>query len=263
VFMAWHVGRYVNRVAEAGKKQYPLPMFANAWLKADAEMPPGQYPSGGPVSRMMDVWRAAAPSIDVLAPDIYVPDFTGVCASYTRSGNPLLIPERAPGEESAVEAFTAFGRFDAICFSPFGIDSVAASHPLAKSYDLLGQLMPVVAEHQGKGEIIAIAQSKDEPTQELELAGYKLEVKFDRRDRKAAGIVIATAPNEYIVAGWGFDLEFRAKPGRPQQVEYLVHEEGRYKNGAWVPGRRMNGDEEHINLTDEPSIRRVKLYEIR
>jgi hypothetical protein len=263
VFMAWHVGRYVGRVAEAGKEEYALPMYANAWLKGEPDLPPGRYPSGGPVSRMFDVWHAAAPSIDVLAPDIYLPDFANICASFTRGGNPLLIPERAPGEESAVEAFTAFGAFDAICFSPFGIDGVAANHPLAKSYDLLGQLMPVLAEHQGTGQVLAIVQSKNEDTQEMELGGYKLHVKFNRRDQKAAGLVIATALDQFIVAGWGYGMEFHARPGNPSHVEFLAHEEGRYVNGNWVPGRRMNGDEYNIKFTDEPSIRRVKLYSYR
>jgi len=32
IFMAWHFARYVNRVTEAGKTEYPLPMFVNAAL---------------------------------------------------------------------------------------------------------------------------------------------------------------------------------------------------------------------------------------
>jgi hypothetical protein len=43
---------------------------------------PGQWPSGGPVARVINVYRAAAPSIDLFAPDIYVPDFKGTCALY-------------------------------------------------------------------------------------------------------------------------------------------------------------------------------------
>ena len=32
IFMAWNFARYVGRVAEAGKAEYPLPMFVNAAL---------------------------------------------------------------------------------------------------------------------------------------------------------------------------------------------------------------------------------------
>lgn len=70
IFMAWHYARYVDQVAAAGKAEYPLPMFVNAWLSS-AEGKPDDWPSGGPLPHVMDIWRAAAPHIDLLAPDIY------------------------------------------------------------------------------------------------------------------------------------------------------------------------------------------------
>ena len=42
---------------------------------------------------MLDIWRAAAPKLDFIAPDIYIADFPGVCESFTRSGNPPFISE--------------------------------------------------------------------------------------------------------------------------------------------------------------------------
>lgn len=50
IFMAWHFARYVNRVAELGKAEYPLPMFVNAALIRPGYRP-GQYPSAGPQPR--------------------------------------------------------------------------------------------------------------------------------------------------------------------------------------------------------------------
>ena len=35
----------------------------------------------------MDMWRAAAPSIDMIVPDIYMPEFKWVCEQYDRLGN--------------------------------------------------------------------------------------------------------------------------------------------------------------------------------
>ena len=53
IFSAYYVASYVNSVAEAGKKQYDLPMAANCWLdKGEAA---GKFPSGGPVSRVVEV----------------------------------------------------------------------------------------------------------------------------------------------------------------------------------------------------------------
>jgi len=65
-FMAWHYARYMNRVTEAGKKEYPLPVYVNAWLRPTEDKQPGDYPSavrrpttttsGGPARRRSTSW---------------------------------------------------------------------------------------------------------------------------------------------------------------------------------------------------------------
>ena len=71
IFMAWNYSQYVGRVAAAGKAEYPIPMYVNAWLVQRAGEKPGSYPSGGPVAQVHDIWRLGAPQIDFLAPDLY------------------------------------------------------------------------------------------------------------------------------------------------------------------------------------------------
>jgi len=39
-FQAWHVARYVNAVAEAGKREFNIPFYCNVWLA----YPPGELP---------------------------------------------------------------------------------------------------------------------------------------------------------------------------------------------------------------------------
>ena len=92
-FMASQYASYVNDVAGCGKEVYPLPMFVNAWIIQTPDQLPGQYPNGGPVSRVLDIYKALANNIDVLCPDIYLPDFKNEVAKYIRYDNPLLIPE--------------------------------------------------------------------------------------------------------------------------------------------------------------------------
>ena len=122
IFMAWHFARYTNRVTELGKAEYKLPMFVNAALIRPGYQP-GQYPSAGPLPHLMDVWRAAAPQIDFLSPDIYFPNFIEWTRKYEQSGNPLFIPEVQLGPLNAVQALYVFGQHDAIGFSPFSIES--------------------------------------------------------------------------------------------------------------------------------------------
>src|SRR5690606_36081560 len=87
IFMAWHFAAYAEQVAKAGKEEYPLPMYANAALIRPGYQP-GQYVSAGPLPHLIDVWRAAAPSLDFIAPDIYFPNFVEWTERYTRGGNP-------------------------------------------------------------------------------------------------------------------------------------------------------------------------------
>ena len=58
--MAWNYAQYVGRVAAAGKAEYPIPMYVNAWLVQRTGEKPGSYPSGGPVAQVHDLWRAGA-----------------------------------------------------------------------------------------------------------------------------------------------------------------------------------------------------------
>ena len=119
--MGWNYARYVDKVAEAGKAAYPIPMFVNAWLNSPSDKGPGDYPSGGPQAHMHDIWRAGAPHLDMLTPDIYMPNFPELAARYSRSGNTLFIPECAGDIHGAANAFYAIGQFNAVGYSSMGI----------------------------------------------------------------------------------------------------------------------------------------------
>ena len=74
-FHAWHIARYVGQVAAAGKAEYPLPLYVNAALRDPLTPGPANtYESGGPTDNVLWIWKAAAPAIDLLAPDIYQND---------------------------------------------------------------------------------------------------------------------------------------------------------------------------------------------
>jgi hypothetical protein len=58
IFMAWHFARYIGRVVEAGKAEYPIPMFVNAALYGIGRGPQPPPSGGRPWDLVMDVWRA-------------------------------------------------------------------------------------------------------------------------------------------------------------------------------------------------------------
>lgn len=252
VFMAWHIARFVDRVAAAGKAEYDIPMYANAWLKLDLDQPPGKYPSGGPVFTMLDVWKAAAPHIDLLAPDIYAPDFRAVCAQYTRSDNPLFIPEARRDARAASACFYALGQHNAICYAPFGIDGVSLPHPLSESYAMLEEMMPLIAEAQGEGRMIGLLQQADNERWAVELGGYRLLVSttapIEENAVPGGGLVIALGDDEFVAVGRKLEIEL-ARDGERANVEFLWLENGTFKKGQWIPERRLNGDETNHGRT--------------
>jgi beta-galactosidase GanA len=258
IFMAWNYARYVGAVAAAGKAEYPIPMYANAWLPGDDAAAPGTYPCGGPLARVIDVWHAGAPAIDVLAPDLYAPNFAEWCARFKRAGNPLFIPETKAGEQGAWAVFYAVGQEDAMGFSPFGIDIAAmrsrpdlpkefSAAPLARSYAMILQLSPLILAHQGLGQMTAFHLTADHPAVTATLNGYAVQIGrdalFGNTVKEGYGLVIAVGPDEFLGAGTGFWVTFKPLTPGPKLAGLASVEEGTYRAGTWTPGRRLNGDE--------------------
>jgi hypothetical protein len=258
LFSAWNYGLYVEKIASAGKKEYPLPMYVNAWLKQPDTYWPGSYPSGGPLPQVIDIWRAAAPSIDFLAPDIYVNYFTTVCQDFTRSGNPLFIPETRGGDIAAARVFYTLGEYSADCFSPFGIDNAAmAEHdPLDECYAILKNMSPLILNNQGTGTMRGILVDSSTPEQQIELGGYKIKADLSlSNNRKSAGaIIIKTGPDEFVAAGKGLNLLFYPED-TTARIGVNAVDEGVFKNGEWIPLRRLNGDETLASTWDGTGLR--------
>lgn len=279
IFMAWYFARYTGAVAAAGKAEYPLPMYVNAAL-IRTNFKPGQYPSAGPLPHLMDLWRAGAPQIDFLAPDIYFPNFPEWCEKYHRPGNPLFVPEARP---DVINAFYAIGQYAALGFSPFGVeDEIPAPgndhvSPLAQGYAVLAQLAPQILESQGHSTIAGIWLDQTNSTRTVQLGNYTLKVAHDytwpyssgfhqtNNWPRFGGLIISTGPDEFFVAGQGLIVTFKPNgPGDPIAGIASI-DEGRFVHGRWVAGRRLNGDEDHQgrHLRLPPGqfgIQHVRLY---
>jgi len=277
LFQAWYYAKYANAVAEAGKKVYPLPMYVNAALNY-RNVSPGQYPSAGPLPHLMDIWQAAAPAIDMLSPDFYNPFFKQYNDLYTRRNNPLFIPEIRLEPSDAAKAFYAIGHYQAIGFSPFSIESAPEpkNEPVGKSYSILSQLSAEIGKYQGSGRMDGVLLDTQTRKQEIICGDYKLSVAHDytlgwspeasNPDWPMAGaIIIREGDNDFIIAGTGIVISFSINGTETEKAGILQAEEGKYINGIWKPGRRMNGDQDHqgrhIRIpAGEWNIQKVKLY---
>jgi Domain of unknown function (DUF5597)/Glycosyl hydrolases family 35 len=272
-FSAWGVASYVNAVAAAGKKEYPLPMYCNNWLVNPGNVRAGEWPSGGPTIHVLDIWKAAAPSIDLLAPDIYGPPFRETAEAFRRPDNPLFVPEIAFAPYYAPYVFADLADFDGLGFSPFGIDDGIADgkltpegEALATNYGVLEPLLPLIAKYQGTGRLFSVVQNDtvtpagwrgNSPSVSIPLRhGLAVVAHFTEPfddqipGYRAGGIIIELAPDDYVVAGSGFGLDFYdLRAPAPGRVEYLSIEEGTFKDGQWVTTRRLNGDEFHVTVS--------------
>ncbi len=268
IFMAWRYASYIGDVAAAGKATYDLPLYVNAWLAGDDE--PGKFPSGGPVHRVIDVWKATAPAIAICAPDIYANNFKEVTAAYHRPDNPLFIPETHADvwyKPSAVDQyqaarnlFWAVAHHDAICFAPFGLEGQAVDGPIAKSVKLVSELGPLILQFQGTGRMDAFLQTAEtksaaqqlegvkeasglQSSSDIALGGYVAHVIYSNAspDDRAYGLIINTAPDEFLIAGDGFAANFSSATQRVVGLAEVWEQV--FTNGTWVNGRRLNGDQ--------------------
>jgi hypothetical protein len=273
-FSAWLISNYVNKVATAGKHEYPLPMYVNDWLIEGVERA-GRWPSGGPTVNVLDVWKAAAPSIDILAPDIYYPKFYDVAAQYTRADNPLFVPETNFNPYFIGFAYTTFGAFNGIGFSPFGIDDVqkggapaAIGAGFEDTYRVLRPMLPLIARYQYTGKLHPILQgiANGEDWKQSIRVGDHLAANIDftatfdpAKGGRACGMIIELSPDDFIVMGTGFDVTFREMEGPLRDAQLIFIEEGVFQGEQWVPSRRLNGDERHVSLPDRSTILRVRV----
>jgi beta-galactosidase GanA len=282
VFTAWHYARFTEALVKAGKAKYDLPMFVNAALNRTGRKP-GEYPSGGPLPHLLDVWKAGAPSLDFLAPDIYFPNFAQLASRFNRADNLLFIPEanNATNPQGPANAFFSFGEIDTLGFSPFSIESLGdAPNALSRSYEILRQLTPLILENRGKQRMAgfrALIQEDgtvvDTPVTK-KLGGIELKVTFidpwTPRDKQAigdhGGLVIWAGGEDFWLAGQGITVTYKGADGGPPLVGLDRVEEGVFDaNGKWVAGRRLNGDQthqgRHIRLPPgNPQIQKVRFY---
>lgn len=282
MFSAYYTARYVETVASAGKREYPLPMSVNCWLNREGARP-GMYPSGGPISKVREIWNFCAPSIDLFGPDIYLPAFREICAEYTRRGEPLFIPECPTHAYAASRNLLCIGRYHAMCYSPFGIEDMgqplnpsqmalfgadAGDPALNTSQDvetysqinrLLGGMMDRLLARYGTEQIDA-ASGEFEPENSFYMDGVEIRVKYTRPE--GGCLILRESEQEFYILAHHTWMNFRSDSAELPGIDVLALEEGYFENGVWKRIRRFNGDEIVANTftAEEPVLLRAKLF---
>ena len=283
-FQAYQQARYVNQIAASGKREFDIPYYCNVWLEYPVVALPERqvpnagigWPSGGPTQTMLSLWKAIAPAIDIIGPDIYSDNrqfYGSILDAYARPDNALWIPETGGGDSYAPYLYLALGK-GAIGFSPFGVDYTgwrwaeapageAGGHerrnqtPRAHTANY-AQLAPMdreLARLSFEGKLQTAVDAPGQAEQELDFGQWKATVRFgfpqpDGRpapgtpDSSGRALVAQIGPDEFLVTGVDSAVFFHMAghlPGIRSQI--LQAEEGRYVNGQWQPLRLWNGDQ--------------------
>jgi len=266
-FHAWSVASFVGKVAAAGKAEYPLPMYANAALRDPLSNPPAtEYESGGPTDNVIPIWKAAAPALDIVTPDIYLSGserILKVLDLYSRPDNALFVPEIGLSSLNARYLYEVIAR-GGIGFSPFGIDGMASGLndketeerliPYAQEYARIGPMMRDWANWGFQGQIRAAVEHEDHTQQIIDLGNWQAIVSFGGPGRGSAAppnvqptgkiMIVQLEENKFLVTGTLSHITFRpAGKNADRPWQYLNVEEGSYKNGVFKRLRILNGDE--------------------
>jgi beta-galactosidase GanA len=288
-FHAWSIARYIGEVAAAGKAVYPLPMYVNAALR-DPFHPgkPGTYDTGGPTDNVIPIWKAAAPAIDLLAPDIYMPDYaryTKVLDLYRRADNPMFIPETGNSPAYARYLFAALGH-QAIGFSPFGMDTTGyvnvpigatridddALAPFALNYRIFGPMDRVIARLSFEGKLQAVSEDPAVHTQTLDFGKWKAVISYGlpqfgngkvpsgNTPPDGGAMVAELGPDEFLVTAVHARVDFELAD-KSKQRQFVKVEEGEYQGNDWRFTRIWNGDQTDygLNFTSALQVLRVSL----
>lgn len=285
-FAAYYQAQYLNRVASAGKREFPLPMFLNVWTDIqDGFYEPGvSHPSGGPTTRMLPLYKALAPAIDWISPDIYKQSYVQYvqeATPYSRPDNPLLIPETGRDLSFCRKMFYALGDLKGIGVSVFGVegngeDGVPESlRDLAATYRVVESAMPLLAQAKRYGELHSFVEEQGIATLVTPMGDFEAMAQFGPSHwgyggARAAGTQKTTGraligqlgPEEFVIAGFDTTVNFRPKFGAAApRADFVSAEEGSFENGVWKARRQLSGDQLFfgLRLPGSGTVVRVKL----
>jgi hypothetical protein len=134
-------------------------------------------------------------------------------------------------------------------------------------YRILRLLLPLIARLQYTGKLHpllqGIAQGEEWaygiPLGDKLAASVEFTAKYDPEKGRGRGLIVDLGPDDFVVAGAGFKVNFRELEGPQRDAQIVTLEEGTFEGERWVPARRLNGDELHVDLPERSRILRVRL----
>ena len=268
IFMAYNYARYVGRLCQTARQHTTMPLYVNAAMNSRGRLP-GQYPSAGPLAHLIDIWRAGAPQLLCLAPDIYDTGFKGWADQYALPNNPLFIPESRCCENSGARAMYAFGEHCAIGFSPFAIDQTQPSETesVTNAYNLLQQIHNLQANTEKSYGLLFDGDDKERVITDNDMVitcRHYFTLPWDPRATdgsvwpEGGAILLKLGANDYLLAGSGVVATFASAYEKTHEQQVVLGEDGFIAadgdNKTAQKSGNFNGPRKGIGSVDEVTI---------
>ncbi len=279
-FMALSYARYVEHLAKAARAIHDMPLYVNAAMNSRGRRP-GEYPSAGPLAHLIDFWKEGAPSIDLLAPDIYDTGFKSWAAQYAMPRRPqdggkvrnhLFIPESRCCENSGVRALYAFGEHQALGFSPFAIDQASSkdTESVTEAYNLLRQVFRLPSWGRGRTASYGLLFDQEDRERIIDDEGVVMTCRhfftlpWDPRATdgstwpEGGAMLIRLGKFDYLLAGNGVVVDFKTRSEKEQAEQRQLGEDGFAEAGGSTSRQpsdnRFKGKRLGLLSVDEVSI---------
>lgn len=244
-FSAWHHARYIDQIAQAGKQIYDLPMLTNVMIGETGYEESGLcYNGGAAVGRVLDIWKKAAPHLDLIGPDIYNQnrrEYIRICGRYDREDNPLFIPESPiGGEANAMNALLAVADYGAVGVCCFGAEHaldgggnlVEECHDMAVTMRTIAGMIPLLIRYRKTGKVHAVCEEEFETYRYIRLEDYHVVAHFmhsrqmnlgytqepvdamgrDKSKIRGRALLVQTGAYEFFLGGAGVSFDFIRRP---------------------------------------------------
>ena len=278
-FMALSYARYVEHLAKAAREIHDMPLYVNAAMNSRGRRP-GEYPSAGPLAHLFDFWHEGAPSIDLLAPDIYDTGFKSWASQYAMPQRPqdggkiknrLFIPESRCCENSGVRALYAFGEHQALGFSPFAIDQANPQETasVTQAYALLRQVFNHQPSISGLNTWGLLFDQEDkerviDDNGVVMTCHHYFTLPWDPRATdgtiwpEGGAMLIRLGKFDYLLAGSGVVVDFKTPAEKRQEEKKLLGEDGFVEAGVGSNQpktiKRFSGKRLGLLSVDEVSV---------
>lgn len=255
IFMAYHYADYIETLAKAARFQYNIPLSVSAAVN-NSDAKPSEYPSGGPVAHLIDIWHCAAPSIDIITPNIYGDNFLNTIEQYSLFNNPLFISKTPKSKDNGIQAFYAIGEYEAIGICPSSIDKISEqqSTRLSLAYNKLQELIPLLTQWYGKSALKGLYFDADKHERIIECDDMRIIARHyntlqpnvdNAQSLIGGGFLLRLNSDEYIIAGSGIVVAFESSE-EPTSMQPLNDDgfaqqsvQNTEENNKWFGARRI------------------------